>query len=139
MFIELADTPDDCLQISYTQRVIAFAFCVVLGFISGVFAIISISLLNLRKFIILYTFCNILVFCSPMLLVGVAKQCKSMFSRKRLMSTVACLTGILITVFFAMVKRRTIGVVCGFIIEFAGFVSYIPYGDKIISWLLSRN
>jgi len=140
--LDLTMDEDDggCFELTTTQKIIAFAVCAFFALFSGVFAVISISLLRIRKFSLLFCIMNIMIFSSIGFLVGFKKQIKSLFQKKRALASVAMIAGIVITMIFSFKWRSLIGVIVGFLIEFVSFLyyalSYIPYGDTLFHKLL---
>lgn len=139
--LPLQDTEDDsCLHLSKTESIIASVACGAFAFLSGLFSIIAISLLRVRKFSILFSVMNIMIFVSLGFLIGFKKVLGSLFQKKRALATGIMIIGMLITLFFALFYRFFIGVILGIIIEFLAFVyfllSYIPMGEAIFHKLI---
>ena len=126
---------EKCCGLSWTERLIAFACCSFFALFAGIVSIAAISLLRIRKFALLFTIMNIMLFSALSFLVGIKKQLSSLFVPKRLISSILMIIGIILTLFFAFVYKTLIGVIIGFLIEFVSFcyyaLSYIPMGSAL--------
>ena len=134
--------PDDtgCLHLSYSERIIGFGITAVCAIFAGILSIISLLILNLRKFSVLFTVSTILFFVSLSLLVGFKKILKSCADKKRLIASGCLIGGTLFTLFFGAIKRSIILAILGFIVEIVSYLyfalSYIPGGPRLFHMIL---
>ena len=129
----------NCLELTFTQRIMGFAGTAVIGLFSGILSIFAIGLLRIRKFSILFTVFNLMLISSTGFLIGFKRQFNSLFSKKRIFATIGMFAGMLITIIFALKFRSLFGAIIGFLIEGVSFayyaLSYLPYGKEIFSKL----
>ena len=128
------------LHLSRTERFIAAGICALCAVTAGILSIVAIFILNMRKFVVLFTVSSLLYVISLSLLIGFKKICASCFDKKRIYSGVGMMTGMFIVLFFGLVKKWIILSIIGFVIEFISFVyyalSFIPGGEQIFHFLL---
>ncbi|EAY00381.1 pRGR, putative [Trichomonas vaginalis G3] len=131
---------DGCFTLTYTERLIGFGITGLCGLVAGILSIVAVFILNMRKFVVLFTLSSILYLVSLCLLIGFKRICGSFTDPKRIYSAVGLLAGTLITLYFGFVKKWIILSLVGFVIEFLSFVYYaltfIPGGEKIFHFLL---
>ena len=86
------------------------------------------------KFVIPYTIGTCLALCGSLFLSGPVKQCKKMFHKKRMITTIVMLSSIAGCVLFAFLNYKWAVLAC-VIVQYASFfwysLSYIPYGRTI--------
>lgn len=124
-----------CFDLTYSERIIGFGICAGCGLLSGILAIVSIFLLNLRKFAVLFTISTILFFVALTLLIGYKKILNSCADKSRMYASIILVCGMLFTLFFGVVKTSRILTILGFAVEFTAFLyfalSYIPGGTHL--------
>lgn len=136
-----------CPKLTFKQRIIGFASCCGFGYILSLIG--SLTLIggptdtNIRTFICLYVFGNIIALCATGFLLGPKSQCKKMWDPTRRFSTAAYL-GLLIIVFAVAVAKQNVGLVLFllFLEVLAGTwyaLSYIPFGRKAATACLKRT
>jgi hypothetical protein len=131
---------NECLHLSYGERMIGFGICAVCGALAGVLAVLSLTILNLRKFAVLFTVSTVLFVVALGLLIGFRRILKSSMERKRIISASGLVGGMLLTLFFGVVKRFLILSIASFVVEILSFLyfalSYIPGGDRLFHMIL---
>ena len=138
---DLTETEDQgFFHLSRTERFIAAGICALCGLTAGILSIVAIFILNMRKFVVLFTLSSLLYLISLCLLIGFKRICSSFVDKKRIYSGAGMFTGMLIVLFFGLVKKWFILSIVGFIIEFISFVyyalSFIPGGEQLFHFLL---
>jgi hypothetical protein len=133
-------TEEICCGLSYAERMIGFGICTLCGILSGTLGILSLFMLNLRKFSVLFTVSVLLFLVALGLLVGWRRILTSCTERKRLIASLCLTGGVLGTIFFGLVKRMIILAILGFIVEIISFLyfalSFIPGGERLVHLLL---
>ena len=132
-----AEEETNCLDLTFTQRMMGFVGTAVIGVFSGILSIFAIGLLRIRKFSILFAIFNLMLISSTGFLIGFKRQFNSLFSKKRIYATIGMFIGMVITMTFALKWRSLVGVIIGFLIEGISFayyaLSYLPFGREIFS------
>lgn len=125
----------ECLDLTFTQRLMGFAATSIIGIFSGILSIIAISLIRIRKFSLLFAIFNLMTLSSTGFLFGFKKQLRSMFEAKRIYAAIGMIFGMFTTFMFAMKWKKLIGVIIGFLIEVVSFsyyaLSYLPMGTTL--------
>lgn len=133
--------PDDdsCFSLTYGERIIGFGICAGCALLSGILSIVSLFILNLRKFSVLFTVSTILFMISLSLLIGCKRICSVCTDKNRLICSGVMILGITMTLFFGVYKRVMILSIAGFIVEFLSFIyfalSFIPGGERLFHYL----
>jgi hypothetical protein len=102
--------PGCCPELSYTTRLVGFAFCFGLGWLLSLTSFSSFAALllgNPLPFAFKYTLGNLLSLCSYCFLVGPRRQCTGMFAPERRLITFAylgSLLGALLCIFYLRSK-----------------------------------
>jgi hypothetical protein len=134
--VALEGEDEECFKLTWTQKLLGFAATALLGLFSGFLALIAIALLRIRRFGILFSFCNCMILASTGFLIGFRRQAQSLCERKRYLASIGMIVGIGLTFFSASRKKPLLGVIVGFLIDFTSFacyaLSYLPCGDRII-------
>ena len=134
------EEPEGFLHLTYSERIIGFIITGICAILAGILSIISLFILNLRKFSVLFTLSSILFFVSLSLLVGFSKILHSCSDKKRLMASIAMVCGMALTLFFGAYKRWIILSIVSFAIEILAFLyfvlSYIPGGERFFHFIL---
>jgi hypothetical protein len=129
-----------CCGLSYAERMIGFGICTLCGILSGSLAILSLFMLNLRKFSVLFTVSVLLFLVALGLLTGWRRILRSFTERNRIIASLCLTGGVLGTLFFGLVKRRIILAIIGFIVEIISFLyfalSFIPGGERLFHLLV---
>ena len=67
------EEPEGFLHLTYSERIIGFVITGICAILAGILSIVSLFILNLRKFSVLFTLSSILFFVSLSLLVGFSR------------------------------------------------------------------
>jgi hypothetical protein len=117
-------------HLSYSERLMGFGICAGCAILVGVLSIISLFVINLRKFAVLLIVATILFVVGLGLLLGFSRLVRRCKDGRRVLSSVSLPGGILITLL-------AIG---GFLVETVAFLyfalSLIPGPDRLLSLLL---
>ena len=128
------------LHLSMSERLIGAGISALCGAVSGFLGMAGLFMLNLRKFIVLFTLSSLLYFVSLALLIGFKRILSSCVDKRRLYSFIGMITGISITFIFGMLKKSVILAIVGFCMETLSFIyfalSYIPGGEAIFHRVL---
>ncbi|KAJ0042764.1 hypothetical protein Pint_17710 [Pistacia integerrima] len=131
---------DGFCSLSYTQRMYAFAACLVGGF--ACMFLSMIVFLKPIKFAILFTFGNVLAVGSTAFLIGPAQQLNMMFDSTRLYATAAYLGFVVIALISALWIHNKILTILAIICEICALIwyslSYIPFARRMVSELMVR-
>ncbi|ESR35428.1 Vesicle transport protein [Citrus sinensis] len=124
----LEDESDGICSLSYTQRMYAFAACLLAGLVCMFLSIIVF--VRPIKFAILFTFGNLLAVGSTAFVIGPAQQINMMFDSARIYAT---------TVYLIHSKILTIlAIICEICALLWYSLSYIPFARRMISELMIR-
>ncbi|KAH9646413.1 Vesicle transport protein [Citrus sinensis] len=131
----LEDESDGICSLSYTQRMYAFAACLLAGLSIIVFV-------RPIKFAILFTFGNLLAVGSTAFVIGPAQQINMMFDSARIYATTVYLVCVLIALICALLIHSKILTILAIICEICALLwyslSYIPFARRMISELMIR-
>ena len=127
-------------ELSKTQRLIAGVVCFLIGVFSIILALISIFLVRVRKFSLLFSISNLMFFVSIGFIVGFKTQFSSIKEKNRYIAFSVLIISMLLTFVFGIAKRNFFGILICIIIEIISFLyyslSYVPWlGTKILSHL----
>ena len=129
-----------CLHLSFGERIIGFGIASVCGMVAGTLAVFSLFILNLRKFSVLFTVSTLLFIGAISLLIGCKRIMSSCSDRKRMVSSICLVSGIMITLVFGLFKRVFILAIAGFVMEIVSYLyfvlSFIPGGERVFHLLL---
>lgn len=135
-----------CPALSYKQRLIGCACCMLIGALLSLGSFLSFAKLLLGNpvpFALKYTLGNILSLGASSFLVGPARQCRTMFAKERRAASLAyllTLAGTLLSIFWL---RLAILALLFILLQFAALtwymLSYIPYGRALASRLVRRQ
>jgi hypothetical protein len=124
-----------CASLSWTERLMGFAFLFGSGWLIQWLAFINI--MNGTVFAMSYTIGNILTIASGFFLTGPCKQFKSMFAEKRLIATCVYFLMMGLTMFVALKHLPWITILICVGIQFLAatwyFLSYIPYARNAVT------
>ncbi|XP_015571182.1 vesicle transport protein SFT2A [Ricinus communis] len=131
---------DSYCSLSPTQRMYAFAACLVAGLASMFLSVIV--LLRPIKFAVLFTFGNLLAVGSTAFLIGPAQQLRMMFDSARIYATAVYIGFVVMALICALWIHSTILTVIAIICEFCALIwyslSYIPFARTMVSNLMVR-
>lgn len=144
MFPGAADEENNlCPSLSYNTRVKGFVGCFVSGFVLSFIGGFMLSVGNMKAFIVLYTFGNIIAMSGTMFLMGPKRQCQTMWKPVRAAATAVYLIALVATVVVAFSSKKALPVIILLVIQFCAGVwysaSYIPYARKMIMSCMSST
>ncbi|KAJ4705845.1 Vesicle transport protein [Melia azedarach] len=136
----LEDESDGLCSLSYTQRMYAFAACLLAGLVCMFLSMIVF--VKPIKFAILFTFGNLLAVGSTAFLIGPAQQINMMFDSARVYATAIYLGCVVIALICALWIHSKILTIIAIICEICALIwyslSYIPFARRMISELMIR-
>ena len=129
-----------CLHLSFSERIIGFGIASLCGMLAGTLAIFSLFILNLRKFSVLFTVSTLLFIGALAMLVGCKRILSSCGERKRMISSIGLVCGIITTLTFGLFKRVFILAIAGFVLEIISYLyfvlTFIPGGERFFHLIL---
>ncbi|KAI9161230.1 hypothetical protein LWI28_015605 [Acer negundo] len=136
----LEEESDGLCSLSYTQRMYAFAACLV-GGLACMF-LSMIVFIKPIKFAILFTIGNLLAVGSTAFLIGPAQQINMMFDSARIYATAVYLGCVVIALISALLIHSKVLTLIAIICEICALIwyslSYIPFARRIVSDLMVR-
>ncbi|XP_074319812.1 uncharacterized protein LOC141656708 [Silene latifolia] len=131
---------DDFCNLTYTQRLYAFAGCLIGGFL--LLFLSMVAFVKPIKFALLFTFGNMLAVGSTAFLIGPAEQLRKMFDPVRMYATAVYLGCLLLALICAILIHNKILTVLAMICEICALIwyslSYIPFARSMVSNLTVR-
>ena len=131
--------PGCCPELSYTQRLIGFTFCFLLGCLLSITSLGSFTgviLGNPVPFAFKYSLGNLLSLCSYCFLVGPSRQCAGMFAIERRFSTLLYLGSLAATLYTVFWLRSYLLTLACILVQAVAMVyyalSYLPYGQTMM-------
>jgi general stress protein CsbA len=136
-----------CPKLTFQQRIIGFGACFGIGWLMSFMGTLTLiggpSTTNIRTFIILYIFGNVIALCATGFLLGPRTQCQKMFHPTRRYSTIFYLVMLIIVFAVAVAKQHIALVLVLLFIEVLAAlwysISYIPFARKIVIGILRRS
>ena len=134
-----------CFELTYRQRLVGCAACLLAGTLLSIFSLGSIAALivgNPGPFAFKYTLGNLLSLGAASFLVGPRTQARGMLAPQRRLASllyIATLVGTLVSVF--VLKKALLSLLFILLQFFAltwYMLSYIPYGQQCLKRLLAR-
>ena len=135
-----------CPSLTLKQRITGWAVCIGIGFLLSFFSsglLISLASGNVVKFSIFYSIGTLLSLISSLFLWGPVSQCKKMFEKTRIFSTIIvllCIVGIIaccVLKQFVFPDKKYLGfiILVLVIVQFCAYfwytLSFIPFGRKV--------
>ena len=127
-----------CPSLTLKQRLIGFTICMTIGVLLDIlsFGILFSALSgDISRFAIPYAIGAIFSILGSMFLCGPLKQLKSMFHKKRVITTIVFLLAIIMVLVSALAIESPILVLIFIIIQYCAFtwycLSYVPYGREL--------
>lgn len=127
-----------CPSLSLQQRIIAFGICVAVGFVLGILAWMTLFKVIAGKpysFAICFSLANVVSIAGSGFLVGFKRQFKSMFAKKRWVTTTIYLSALVMTLICALVFKSALLTLLFLVIEMCAYVwyvlSYLPFAQKL--------
>lgn len=122
-------------ELDLATRMKAFFWSVIMSFVLFVLAMISIWILGIKAFAVLYTGANISGILALMFLIGPMRQLRMMFKIHRIISTIIFLVTLVLTLLSAFWWKNTILCLVFTVIQMCAliwyYLSYIPAGQFI--------
>ncbi|XP_010671470.2 uncharacterized protein LOC104888262 [Beta vulgaris subsp. vulgaris] len=139
-FDDQTTTDDELCNLSYTQRIYAFAACLIAGLL---FIFLSlIVFIRPIKFALLFTFGNMLAVGSTAFLIGPAEQLRKMFDPVRVYATAVYLGCAILALICAILIHSKILTMLAMICEICALIwyslSYIPFARRVVSDVMVR-
>ncbi|KMT16039.1 hypothetical protein BVRB_3g052130 [Beta vulgaris subsp. vulgaris] len=139
-FDDQTNTDDELCNLSYTQRIYAFAACLIAGLL---FIFLSmIVFIRPIKFALLFTFGNMLAVGSTAFLIGPAEQLRKMFDPVRVYATAVYLGCAVLALICAILIHSKILTMLAMICEICALIwyslSYIPFARRVVSDVMVR-
>ena len=134
-----------CPKLSYTERIIGFSVCFVLGILIELLSFgsfIGLFTGHPARFAILFSIGNITSLAGTFFLVGPTRQLKNMTDKKRLITSLIYIISIIMTIISVYVFDSWILVVVFISIQFGAYIwyvlSYIPFGRQLCKGCLKN-
>ena len=128
------NNPCPCLDLTYSQRFLAFAVCFAVGSFLSIISTMNVPsiVLNPKKFAVPFTLGNIVSLLSMSFLIGFKKQCSSIFHKDRVLTSTVFIISMIGTMFSSFFLHSSLLTFCCVIIQYSAYIwycaSYIPYG-----------
>lgn len=140
------DEDGGCLpELSFKERVTAFAVCFGLGMIIDMLSLGSAFGLitgNNTRFALTYTLGNILSLAGTTFLFGFKRQLKSVFDKKRRIASSIFLASMVMTLVSALVLHKPFLTLIFVVVQFCAFVwyiaSYVPWGRDCLTGCIKK-
>ncbi|OAY30136.1 vesicle transport protein SFT2B [Manihot esculenta] len=136
----LDEESDDLCSLSPTQRMYAFAACLIAGLACMFLSLIVF--VRPIKFAVLFTFGNVLAVGSTAFLIGLGRQLSMMFDSVRVYATAIYLGFVVISLICALLIHSKILTLIAIICEICALIwyslSYIPFARTMVSNLMIR-
>jgi hypothetical protein len=132
------ENPCPCMELSYQQRMVGFVVFFVLGTICSCMSTMYVPMVVIKpaKFAIPYTLGNLLSMGSTGFLVGLKRQCKSMFDGTRMAASSVFFASMFGTLYFAFIMKSGIGTMICVVVQLLAYAwyiaSYIPFGRAML-------
>ena len=131
---------DPCpyLRLTYSQRFTLFLICFALGTLLSFMSTMNVPIIAIQpsKFAIPFSLGNILSLVSLSFLIGLQKQCKSLFHPDRAIATTVFIFSILTTMWASFMVHSTILTLVSVVVQYLAYIwycaSYIPYGRSFL-------
>ncbi|CAG9319019.1 unnamed protein product [Blepharisma stoltei] len=127
-----------CPSLTLQQRIIGFGICAAVGFLLGILAWMTLFKVIAGKpysFAICFSLANVVSIAGSGFLVGFKRQIKSMFDKKRWITTTIYLGALVMTLICALVFKNAALTLIFLIVEVCAYIwyglSYIPFGQKL--------
>uniref|UniRef100_A0A2P2NFT5 Vesicle transport protein n=1 Tax=Rhizophora mucronata TaxID=61149 RepID=A0A2P2NFT5_RHIMU len=136
----LDEESDGLCSLSFTQRMVAFAACLVAGLACMFLSLVVFA--KPIKFALLFTFGNVLAVGSTAFLIGPARQVTMMFDSTRVYATAVYIGFVVISLICALWAHNKILTIVAIICEICALIwyslSYIPFARQMVSNLMIR-
>ena len=132
------ENPCTCMELSYQQRMMGFVLFFVLGTICSCISTMYVPVIVIKpsKFAIPYTLGNLMSMGSTGFLVGLKRQCKSMFDSTRLVASSVFFVSMFGTLYFAFIMKSGVGTMVCVVVQLLAYAwyiaSYIPFGRAML-------
>ncbi|KAF2312134.1 hypothetical protein P3X46_030464 [Hevea brasiliensis] len=136
----LDEESDVLCSLSTTQRMYAFAGCLVAGLACMFLSLIVFA--KPIKFAVLFTFGNVLAVGSTVFLIGLGRQLSMMFDSVRVYATAIYIGFVVISLICALLIHSKILTVISIVCEICALIwyslSYIPFARTMVSNFMVR-
>ncbi|XP_027103576.1 uncharacterized protein [Coffea arabica] len=136
----LLDEPEGLFSLSPTQRVYAFAACLLAGLVCMFLSMIVF--VKPIKFALLFTFGNMLAVGSTAFLIGPGQQIRMMLDPVRIYATAIYVGCVVVALICALLIHSKILTIIAIICEICALVwyslSYIPFARRMVSSVTIR-
>ncbi|XVF50999.1 hypothetical protein PTKIN_Ptkin04bG0148700 [Pterospermum kingtungense] len=136
----LDEESEGLCSLSYTQRIYAFAACLLSGLVLMFLSLIVFA--KPIKFALLFTFGNVLAVGSTAFLMGPEQQLRMMFDSVRVYATAIYIGFVVLALICALWIQSKILTILAIICEICALIwyclSYIPFARRIVSDLMVR-
>lgn len=152
---QLLDVPPDqglkesyceLLELTYSQRIIAFLMMLLMGLFFSFLALSGASVMIVaapKKFVFFFTIGNVFSLLSTTFLVGVSAQYRAMFSAHRFHAALLYCVAVFLTFFFALVQRSSILCLISAFFQIACLLwyclSFIPFARTAVRLVSSGS
>ena len=130
--------PCPCLEMTYSQRFIAFLICFSVGTVLSVISTMNVPSIVLKpsRFAIPFTLGNIISLLSMSFLIGFKKQCSSLFHKDRALASSVFIASMVGTIVASVILHSALLCFAFIIIQYSAYIwycaSYIPYGRSFL-------
>lgn len=126
-------------ELTYPQRLVAFAASLLMGLVFLVIALSSASVMVVvapKKFVFFFTVGNLFSLLSTTFLVGFSAQFRAMFSAHRFQAAAMYFVAVFLTFYFALIQRSSILCLFSAFFQIACLLwyclSFIPFARSVI-------
>jgi len=130
--------PCPCLEMTYSQRFIAFLICFSVGTVLSIISTMNVPSIVLKpsRFAIPFTLGNIISLLSMSFLIGFKKQCSSLFHKDRALASSVFIASMVGTIVASVILHSALLCFAFIIIQYSAYIwycaSYIPYGRSFL-------
>ncbi|KAL9237414.1 hypothetical protein vseg_011964 [Gypsophila vaccaria] len=139
-FLDQNENPDDFCNLPYTQRLYAFAACLVAGLL--LILLSTIVFVKPIKFALLFTFGNVLAVGSTAFVIGPVEQLRKMFDPVRVYASAVYLGCLFLALICAILIHNKMLTILAMICEICALIwyslSYIPFARSMVSNVMIR-
>ena len=130
--------PCPCLEMTYSQRFIAFAICFAIGTVLSIISTMNVPSIVLApaRFAVPFTLGNIISLLSMSFLVGCKRQFQSIFHPDRVVTSSVFVASMIGTLVAAFIVKSALMCFFFVIIQYGSYIwycaSFIPYGRSFL-------
>jgi Got1/Sft2-like family len=134
-----------CPSLTLKQKLIGFGICIVIGIVLEIIAWLSFHKLvegDPKIFAVCFSLGILVTLLGSAFLVGFAKQVKTMFKKKRVITTCVVVVSFIMTLVSALIIQSSPLTLLFMIIELLSYtwyvLSYLPFAQTLTKKLFSR-